>query len=470
MSVTDDERHFEIIELTSAMASGAATSEALLHACLERIDALDQQGPSLNAIAYLDPDAAENARILDRERADGRIRGSLHGIPILIKDNHDVAGWPTHAGCRGLEGLVAERDAEVVARLRAAGALLFGKTNLHELAAGITTVSSAHGATRNPYDPSRNPGGSSGGSSAAVAAGFAPVAMGSDTCGSIRVPAAHCSLYGLRVTQDMTPMQGVVPLSLTQDVLGPLARNPSDLAMVLDVITEPPLATTWTASLHDGQFKGTRIGRLTQLFDDHAEATEICAVVDRALDEMKSMGAEIIDLDLPELSNLLDENFLVILGDIANDLQGYFDAHPTAPVDSLEALFATNSIHPEVAPVIAGALSAPIRQSPEYAEAIGNRARLREEVVRAMDANRISALAYPPILRTAALLGEVQEGSNASLSANSGLPAISMPAGFSADGLPIGIELLARPREDAWLLALAQQWHGYWRTQAKRPL
>lgn len=445
-------------DLGRAMEAGETSAEEIILACLERIEAFDQAGPALNAIAFVSPTAREDARRLDVERTERGARGPLHGIPILVKDNHDVAGWPTRAGCRGLEGLVADRDAEIIARLRLAGAVLLAKTNLHELAAGITTVASAHGRTRNPYDPTRNPGGSSGGSSAAVAASFAPVGLGSDTCGSIRIPAAQCSLYGLRVTQGRTPMDGVVPLSLTQDVLGPIARTVEDLAVVLDVVVDSPEAATFTRALDSEALAGRRIGRLTTLFSEAEEAREVCQRVDAALAEMAKLGAEIVDVEISELPERLDENFLVILGDVPGDLADYLSRHPSAPFASLEALHASGTIHPEVAPIIAGALSGPIKESPDYARAIENRAHLRRLLVSAMDELDLAALAYPPILQTAVLLGEDQPGSNAHASANSGLPAISMPAGMSSDGLPVGLELLGRPDADAALVSMAYAW------------
>src|SRR5204862_8316077 len=165
----------------------------------------------------LNPRALDEAAALDRERGSGRIRGPLHGIPIVVKDNYDTADMPTTAGSKALDGSMAARDAFQVRKLREAGAVIVGKTNLHEFARGITTVSSLGGQTRNPYDPTRNPGGSSGGTGAAVAADFAPAGMGSDTCGSIRYPAAENSLVGLRPTMGLSSRSGIVPLSHSQD-------------------------------------------------------------------------------------------------------------------------------------------------------------------------------------------------------------------------------------------------------------
>ncbi len=223
-----------IAELQHAMAAGEVSSHELVAAYLARIDAYDKSGPKLNAMIALNPRALAEADALDKERAAKGPRGPLHGIPIVVKDNFETADMPTTGGSIALAGFEPKEDAFQVAKLRAAGAVILGKTNLHELAAGITSVSSMGGQTRNPYDPARNPGGSSGGTAAAVAANFAAAGMGSDTCGSIRIPSGHNSLVGLRGTLGLSSRAGVIPLSHTQDIGGPLARTVVDLATMLD--------------------------------------------------------------------------------------------------------------------------------------------------------------------------------------------------------------------------------------------
>ena len=223
-----------IPELQAAMASGETTSAALVQQHLDRIAAFDRAGPRLNAMIMINPGALEEAAELDREREEKGPRGPLHGIPIVLKDNYDTHDMPTTASAVAMAGFVPPDDGTQVRKLREAGAIFIGKTNLHEFARGIETISSLGGQTRNPYDPRRNPGGSSGGTAAAVAANFAAVGMGSDTCGSIRIPAANNNLFGLRVTQGLSSRDGIVPLALTQDVGGPLARSMIDLVTVLD--------------------------------------------------------------------------------------------------------------------------------------------------------------------------------------------------------------------------------------------
>ena len=223
-----------IAEEQTAMTEGRVTSKALVQAYLRRIEAFDQHGPRLNALITLNPNALREAEALDRERAAKGPRGPLHGIPVIVKDNYSTADMQTTAGTMALLGFVPASDAFQVRKLREAGAVIIGKSNLHELASGITTVGSAFGHTRNPYDPSRNPGGSSGGTAAAIASSFAAAGMGSDTCGSIRIPSSFNNLVGLRTTKGLSSIAGIVPLSTTQDVGGPLARSVADLAAMLD--------------------------------------------------------------------------------------------------------------------------------------------------------------------------------------------------------------------------------------------
>ena len=223
-----------IEDLQRALGGGEVTSRQLVDLYLARIDAYDQQGPALNAIVNINPRAREAADALDAERGQGKVRGPLHGIPVLVKDNYETVEMPTSAGSIALAAFHPKRDAYLVKRLKDAGAIILAKTNMHELAAGITTTGSRFGQTLNPYDLDRNPGGSSGGTGAAVAANFAAAGMGSDTCGSIRNPASHNNLVGLRGTQGLSSRSGIVPLSSTQDIGGPIAKSIADLAVVLD--------------------------------------------------------------------------------------------------------------------------------------------------------------------------------------------------------------------------------------------
>jgi amidase len=200
------------------------------------IDAYDQHGPKLNAISVTNPNAVAEADALDAERKAGALRGLLHGIPVIVKDNYETIEMQTAAGSRSLAGWLPPADAMLVKKLRNAGAVIVAKSNMHEFAYGYTTVGSLFGQTRNPYALDRDPGGSSGGTGAAIAANFAAVGMGSDTCGSIRVPSSLNSLVGIRGTQGLASRSGIIPLSVTQDIGGPMGRTVTDIAIVLDAI------------------------------------------------------------------------------------------------------------------------------------------------------------------------------------------------------------------------------------------
>ena len=335
-----------IEELQAALTSGAVTSRTLVLAYLARIRAYDLQGPKLNAMISMAPRILETADALDRERAQRGPRGPLHGIPIVVKDNFETADMPTTAGTVALTGFLTGRDAFQVKRLRDAGAIIIGKTNLHELASGITTISSAGGQTRNPYDVSRTPGGSSGGTGAAVAASFAAAGMGSDTCGSIRIPSANNNLFGLRGTAGLSSRTGIVPLSHTQDIGGPLARTVRDLAIMLDatVGADPEDAVTQASaghipasfreSLKADALTGLRIGVVKNLFGASPEDEEVGAIDRRALESMRRAGAELIDVSLPGIEELMRGSSLID-AEFKFDLSEYLKRWPDAPVHSL---------------------------------------------------------------------------------------------------------------------------------------
>ncbi len=458
-----------ILDLQAAQAEGRVTARGLVDAYLARIAAYDQAGPRLNAIVQLNPNARAEADVLDRERAETRLRGPLHGIPVLVKDNYDMAGQPTSGGALGLATLVPRTDAFQVARLRAAGAVILGKTTMHELAAGITTISSLTGQTRNPYDLMRVPGGSSGGTGAGVAASFAAAGMGSDTCGSIRIPAANQNMVGLRATRGLSSRTGVMPLSETQDVAGPLARTVTDLALMLDATVGPDPADPVTAgaaahvprSYVDGlaraTLKGARIGVLRALFGTGPEDDEVDQIVRKALDAMKAHGAELVEVVVPGLDDLLRDSS-VIGDEFKFDLAAYLAAHPGAPVASLGEIL-ERGLHHDALDQTFRLRNQPERRDTEhYRQALLKRRALREAVVTTLESLRLDAMAYPTLRRKPTLIGEAQIGTTCQLSATTGLPALSMPAGFTVDAVPIGVELLGGAFAEPLLLGLAYAW------------
>ncbi len=454
-----------IPDLQEAMADGRVTSVQLVDAYLARIRAYDQGGPALNSMIRLNPDALMQAAALDQERALMGARGPLHGIPIILKDNYDVAGLPTSGGSIALAGMIPPDDAFQVGKLREAGAVIIGKSNMHELAYGITTISSVGGQTRNPYDPSRNPGGSSGGTGAAIAASFAAIGWGSDTCGSIRIPASHHNLFGLRPTKGLSSIDGIIPLSHTQDVGGPLARTATDLAIALDATIGADAADPATRILADGALprffdgldaealQGARIGILSTLFGEAADDREHARMVRAALDSMSAAGAEVIDVEVPGLDSLLSGSSLIGL-EFKWDLIDYLAATPAAPVASVQEILDGGLYHVRLEGILRRTAGREERDSAAIARAMDKRAAARDAVVATMDELLLDALVYPTIRRRAARIGDPQGGSNCQLSATTGLPALSIPAGFTGLGLPVGLELLGRPLQDARLLAL----------------
>ena len=472
---TDNEYSIDLIEasieeLQSELDSGRITSVELVDFYLARIEAFDKNGPALNSIAYINPRAREKAQTLDQERQQHGKRGPLHGIPILVKDNYETIGMPTTAGSKTLAGFAPDRDAELVARLRAAGAIILGKTTMHEFAYGIETWGSAFGKTRNPYDPERNPGGSSGGTGAAVAANFAVAGLGSDTCGSIRIPASHNSLVGLRGTQGSSSRRGIIPLSSTQDIGGPLARSISDLALILDITVghdqEDP-QTTPVSSRLQGNFmdaldpdalSGKRIGIVSELRYRGPEDRNVASVFDTAMQQIEALGVETVIVSLPVLEEEIYQvfgGFYVLQHDFGNDIDSYLSSRPEAPVRSLREIIETGLVIPEVQGHLQTSLG--LQNDPDeiYLEEFAKRDRLKAAIHEVMERYELDALAYPTIRQIAAAVNMEQSDDNCHLASNSGFPAITVPAGFSEEGMPVGLELLGRPWDDARLVGMA---------------
>ena len=462
-------------EIHQAMRSGSLTCHALAEQYLERIREFDQQGPKLNAMLYVNPKALEQADTMDQEfKRTGKLK-PLGCIPIVLKDNYDTADMPTTAGSILLKGSTPPKDAFAVARLRENGALILGKANLQEFAEGGITVSSLGGQTKNPYDLSRTPGGSSGGTAAAVAANFAAAGTGSDTGGSIRSPASANNLVGIRPTAGLISRAGIVPISYTQDTIGPITRNVADCARMLDAMVgydpnDPITAMSaghipksYTAFLKDG-LKGARIGMLKTLFGSGPDYDEVNAVMAKAIGLLKAGGAEIVPVDDAALdtNELLDkanvEDF-----EFKSEIGRYLATRGSnVPVHSLAEIIASGQYHkPTLEKRLAQAQSHD-ESDPEYKNRRVHLDVLKIEVANLMAQNRLDALVYPYQKRLVVPIGATfQADRNGILAALTGYPAIVVPAGFSAPtasapiGVPVGLEFLARPWEEPKLLTLA---------------
>ncbi|MEL0221540.1 MAG: amidase family protein [Deltaproteobacteria bacterium] len=456
-----------IESLQQAMNSGSLTAVQLTQYYLDRIAAYDQQGPGLNSIRVLNDDALKQAAALDDERSRQGARSMLHGIPILVKDNYETKGMPTTVGSVLFKGFAPDRDAHLVAKLKNAGALLLGKTNMQEFAYGITNVGSIHGFTRNPYDPTRNPGGSSGGTGAAIAANFAVTGLGSDTCGSIRIPAAQNNLVGLRGTQGLMSRRGIFPLSSTQDIGGPLTRSVRDLAIMLDQMIGYDAEDAQTAESfgHNFQFlanlqlrEKVRIGLLREWMEREEGDEVVAGVIREALTAMsEKAGWEIVELESAELEASLDrplEGYFVSAYDFKHDVNAYLRANPEMGFSDLEELLALGKHHPKVDLRTQKSMAMRSEDESTYYREMAQRKVVRRALLRLLAENNLDALAYPSIRHVANLIGEDQMGTNCRLAACSGVPAISVPAGFYGE-LPVGLELLAEPWADQKLLDLA---------------
>jgi Asp-tRNA(Asn)/Glu-tRNA(Gln) amidotransferase A subunit family amidase len=474
-----------ILETHDALEAGTITSEQLVQMYLARIDAYDKKGPAINAMIRMNPNALAEARALDADRRANskKQRGPLYGVPMLLKDNYDTFDMPTSAASLSLATSVAPDDAYLTRRLREAGAIFVGKTNMHEFADGITTISSLGGQTLNPYDLTRNPGGSSGGTGAGISANFATVGMGSDTCGSIRIPSSHNSLTGLRVTQNLTSRDGIIPLSLTQDVGGALARNVTDLAVVLDATTgfdpNDPVtqvgightASSYLPFLQTGKIKGARFGLMTDVLVTTPADQEVANVILAAADELRGLGATVINVAIPDFANV--SNVSVINFEFRENLDAYLAATPNAPYKTMQEIFNSGLFHPSLTNALIGALNpANSTTSPTYLARLQGRVTFKQALVKAMEDNQLDALIYPTIRQKPITVpNTAQPGSNCRVSAQSGLPAISVQVGFtptsSGPPIPVGMEFLGREFTEGDLLGLAYSWEQA--THHRRP-
>ena len=458
----------------AAFASGQLTCVQLVQRYLSRIEGYDHQGPALNAILRVNPSALETAADMDRLDAVTRARRPLHCVPVIVKDNYTTRDMPTTGGSLTLARSTPPDDAFVVKRLRQAGALILAKSNLTELARGGTTVSSLGGQTKNPYDLTRTPGGSSGGTGAAIAANFAVLGTGSDTGQSIRSPASAQSLVGLRPTRGLVSRDGIIPFSTTQDEAGPIVRSVEDAARMLDAVAgydpaDPITAfgvgripATYTAFLDRDCLRGARIGALVDFFGTDAVHREVNSATETAIGKLTEAGATILRVNIADIDALtrdLDLGAFEFKAAFNRYLAGLGHA---APVKTLDEFIARGEFHPSLKSGLETAQRAVAGVGdPEYKARVLRRLELRQAVMTVMAANRLDAILYPHQRRLVASIGEEQLERNGVLSNGTGFPAITIPGGFSAPtssapiGVPIGIELLGPEWSEPMLLKFA---------------
>ncbi len=471
------EDRFELKEATvrdlqTGMEEGRWTAEKLTGIYLDRIQRLDRQGPALRAVIETNPDALEEARTLDRERNQGALRGPLHGVPVLLKDNIDTAGkMSTTAGSLALEGSIAETDAVATARLREAGAVILGKANLSEWANFRSTNSSSGwsargGQCRNPYALDRNPCGSSSGSAVAVSANLAPLAVGTETDGSIVCPSSINGVVGVKPTVGLLSQAGIIPISRSQDTAGPIARTVQDAAILLCGMTggdgKPPV--DYTAFLDPDGVKGARIGIGRQFFGfDHR--------VDRLMEEvigvLEKAGAVLIDpVEMSTRGKYDNAEFTVLLYEFKDGLNRYLsNLGPSAKVRSLKALIDFNIRNAGKEMPYFGQEILEMAQEKgglddgEYLEALEtcrkmSRAEGIDAVVDRLNLDAILAPSNGPAWMTDHVNGDHYGGGSSTPAAVSGYPNITVPAGF-VGGLPIGVSFFGKGWSEAKLLKIA---------------
>lgn len=470
-----------IAQLQADLSSGMVTSEQLVQAYLDRIAAIDDAGPNLNSVLSLNPNALAEARALDAERAAGRVRGPLHGIPVLLKDNIESAGpIPTTAGSLALAHNITNRDAPLVARLREAGAIILGKTNLSEWANirssdSTSGWSAAGGLTRNPYALDRNPCGSSSGSGAAAAASLAAATIGTETDGSIVCPAAINGLVGVKPTVGLVSRTHIVPISHSQDTAGPMARTVADAAAILTAIagadpSDPATAEAdarrqdYVAALDADALRGRRIGvaRFMAGFHDGVDERFEAALV-----ELREAGAELVDIDAapPGLDALGRDELIILLAELKADLNAYLASTPdSVTTRTLESVIAFNEATPAETALFGQDLFERAQATqgladPAYLTAHARAARRAGHAIDAMlREHRVEALVAPtlgPAWTTDVVNGDHYIGGGASsLPAIAGYPHVTVPMGL-VQGLPVGLSFIGEAWSEAKLLSFA---------------
>jgi amidase len=466
-------------ELAADIQAKAITSEALTQAFLDRIAAVDDGGPMLNAVLALNPNALRDARALDAELAAGTSRGALHGVPILLKDNIETAEMATTAGSLALQDNRTERDAPLVARLRAAGAVILGKTNLSEWANfrsnnSTSGWSAVGGQTHNPHVLDRNPCGSSAGSGAAMAAGLAGATVGTETDGSIVCPSASNGIVGLKPTVGLIPRTYIVPISATQDTAGPMVLSVSDAAIMLNVMagsdpSDPATAQAdahkidYTTALDANALQGKRIG-VARFLAGYHPATD--AAFEQALEALKDAGAELVEIsDFPARSQMGAAEFAILLAEFKAGLNAYLASTPaTVKSRTLDDLIAFNTETPAEMEffnqdLFEEAAKAPALTDKAYVDAKVTAARLagKDGIDRLLADNTVVAIVAPsggPAWTTDLVTGDHFLGSSSSLAAVSGYPNLTVPMGDIRD-LPVGLSFFGAAWSEPTLLGLA---------------
>ncbi|RFF26810.1 amidase [Wenzhouxiangella sp. 15181] len=469
----------DVAAIQAGYERGDFTAEAITAAYLDRIEELDRSGPMLNAVRHVNEDALERAAALDRERAEGKVRGPLHGIPVLIKDNIDTADMPTTAGSIWLEGVIPPKDAFIVERLREAGAIILGKTNLSEWANFHSSTSSSGwsrlgGQVRNPYGEGRNPCGSSAGSGVAAAASLAALAIGTETNGSIVCPSNANGIVGLKPTVGLWSRSGIIPISHTTDSAGPMTRSVRDVAVLLGALAhEDPIDDKtvgddvvrhddYTQFLDAGALKGKRLGLWTGPTEQNHRVE---ALTREAVSTLETAGAEVIEIDTITEENIGGDAFNVLLYEFHHGMDAYLAAlGERAPFENYKDLVEAVRNDPESTArfdrsLLFQAAEKEDIESKEYLEALKRMLEYSREkgIDRVLAEHELDAVIAPtgsPAWMTDLVLGDNFQLASSSPSARAGYPIITVPMG-QIEGLPVGLSFFASAWSEPKLLALA---------------
>jgi len=468
-----------VTELSERYESGDLSTRRVVQAYLDRIEAIDKRGPALNSILTINPNALDIADRLDRERQDGNVRGPLHGVPILLKDNIDTGDMPTTAGSFFLEGSIPPNDAFIVSKLRDAGAVILGKTNLSEWANFHSSFSSSGwsalgGQVHNPYEVSRNPCGSSAGSGVAASANLATITIGTETNGSIVCPSNANGIVGMKPTVGLWSREGIIPISYTTDSAGPMTRTVRDAAILLGALAGPdtgdPLSVEaaehvqedYTQYLNADGLQGKRIGFYTGPMGNHFR---VDTLMNETIRTLERLGATVIEIDDITRENIGGDAFQVLLHEFKDGVNDYLESlNNDAIISSMEEMAEQIRNSPTATELfdrnlILTAAETEGTDSDEYQDARERMLRVsREEGIdRVMDENNLDALVSPtgsPAWKTDLILGDNFQLSSSSPSARAGYPIISLPMG-SIDGMPVGVSFFGRAWSEPVLLEIA---------------
>jgi Asp-tRNA(Asn)/Glu-tRNA(Gln) amidotransferase A subunit family amidase len=476
-------------EIHDAMRAGEVTAEELVEHYCNRIEVYDRANAEINSIVTINADAKTRARELDDQFESEGFSGPLHGIPVVVKDQAMTAGLRTTFGSEAFETYVPDTDATIIENLKLAGAIILAKTAMNDWAAGSSGISSILGQTKNPYALDRDPGGSSSGTGAAVAASFGTVGVGEDTGGSIRAPASSCNLFGIRVTTGLVSRTGLSPLVARQDTPGPMARTVEDLVRLLDVLVGFDPADPYTSrnsipgtdsyldSLEEDGLKRARIGVLRQGFgdDDDESSAPVNRILETTLERFDEIGAELVDpVSIPDLTTRLEETSLYEFQS-RYDITAFLRSLDDAPIDSFDDFYNRGAYHEKLTSIdrIADGPNDPFGQV-EYWKAVEAQQEFQHAILSVFAEHDLDAIAFPDTKVVPRYYADLPQDeseenylTNTLIASQSSCPAISMPAGFTEAGLPVGIELVGTPYSEQRLLSLAADYES--RTDTRRP-